>query len=586
MDLGIFPYARTNKMMSRSLQHLCAVEARERMLISQQIDAHENPDDIKEFFVDPVTSLIFARPCPTPANPRVYNVHCFPLIPNAKIRSDDERDADKEVRKTDVVTVGPENGTMEAIEKFNHDYCISYGNTSVLNCGRIIPSGHFHNREYLFPLGLKIVRQEHDTLTDRVVDCVCEIDCYQHSDPQSYPLRDKTFDQLDAKTKADLRPLFRVTVAWELGYDKRAIRVYEGKSPQLVWQSVLLERLGTPGKLFGELLSKPVEEDMLSALERIQTDEDLPVLSPKTLEDMDDEERHLRTQLIELRRLHMRALSAGQEKGEVQAVKPRLALSHVDQFFDEGLLPLFEGMPGAEECLGYQYIDSRLKDTNKTATLKNLSVMQTKIRGLDKIFSKFATERVNVLLKIKKDQKREAFELSKQQKIDEKKKKLERNQLMIERRNRAKELEKTARNVRDETSKAVNSRRQQAKFRVELVAKDEEDVPEMNEALSLAMRAKKRRCLRKRKMVVKTKLKQFVEAVKGPLKRATRKMIKRVMSLNRKIIRRFLDFHVDLRTKILLCICPMVTRYLCLIAFSGRQWNYGSLSSLMQMCWV
>ena len=488
MDLGVFPFVRTIRAMPRSLQYLVAEETRERVLVAQRITAHDDPDSIEEFFIDTDSNLIHAKPCPSDAVPKIFNAYCFPLVPNAKVRSDDEREADKEVRTTVPETLGDHHRTLDAIREFGHTYGFAYGNTCIVDFGQIVPSGHFHNRDHLYPLGLKFVRQEHDTVSDRVVDCVCEIDCILHSKPDVYPLRNTTYAQLDAQTRADLRPLFRVTVAWDVGYGQHAIRVYEGKSPQLVWQSVLLEPLGTPGNDCAESSTTPLEDAMNKRLTQFQTDEDLVIAKPDPLEPMDEEERRLRAEVIELRRLHMRALSAGQEKGEMQAVKPRLALAHVNQFFDVGLLPLFEGMPGTEQCLGYHYIDIRTKETNKTVLLKNLSRMQTKMRALDKVAAKFASERVTALLHIKKEQKREAAELSKLQKKEEKKRKTERSQQMVERRNRARDLDKAARLMRDEAARAVVSRRQQAKFRVELLAKEEENRPELNDALAAVMR--------------------------------------------------------------------------------------------------
>ena len=43
-----------------------------------------------------------------------------------------------------------------------------------------------------------------------------------------------------------LTPLFRITVAWEVGNGKHAVKVYEAKSPQQAWQAAVLETTGLP----------------------------------------------------------------------------------------------------------------------------------------------------------------------------------------------------------------------------------------------------------------------------------------------------------------------------------------------------
>ena len=43
-----------------------------------------------------------------------------------------------------------------------------------------------------------------------------------------------------------LTPLFRITVAWEVGNGQQAVKVYEAKSPQQAWQAAVLETVGLP----------------------------------------------------------------------------------------------------------------------------------------------------------------------------------------------------------------------------------------------------------------------------------------------------------------------------------------------------
>ena len=105
-----------------------------------------------------------------------------------------------------------------------------------------------------------------------------------------------------------------------------------------------------------------------------------------------------------------------------------------------GLLPLLEGLPGTEECQGYRYLDSRRSpgaarkgpvETPKTVLLRHLTGVQTKMRALDKVASRFATERVTALLSIKKAQKRVAVEVTKAQKAQEKLRRAEKSQQMV-----------------------------------------------------------------------------------------------------------------------------------------------------------
>ncbi len=187
----------------------------------------------------------------------------------------------------------------------------TYGNCTVLSWGTIRTTGPFHNRNQFFPVGFRCIRQEHDILLDRVVDCLCEIISF------SVP---KTEDSKNNSSVDYAMPLFRLTVAWELDDDTQVIRVYEGKSPQLAWQSAMLERVGVP---------KDIDEiDSLDSLQDLTATTALPARSASgaqdalsslkemhALEDEDDEERHLRNLVMEKRRSYFRALSYGQVGG-------------------------------------------------------------------------------------------------------------------------------------------------------------------------------------------------------------------------------------------------------------------------------
>lgn len=111
---------------------------------------------------------------------------------------------------------------------------------------------------------------------------------------------------LRSEVRSDIRPLFRITVAWEVGTENKAgidlessahqilTKVYEGKSPQFVWQLILIDRVGLPESP-DDLLTTEQEDGMLSGLDS-----------------EDDEERILRSQLMELRKQYVKSVSHAQ----------------------------------------------------------------------------------------------------------------------------------------------------------------------------------------------------------------------------------------------------------------------------------
>jgi hypothetical protein len=186
VQLGVLPYFRSTKAMPRYMLAKLAVETREIFLISHHIQSHQSPQSISSFVIQ-----------------------------------------DDEIR----VIVPKEEEETRAQEHY-----FAFGNTVILNWGEIIPNGHFHNKNWIYPLGFKCIRQEHDKFMHRVVDCICEVDAILPSSPNSAI----SVDNLSPQIKADLRPLFRITVAWALE-DKQCVRVYEGLTCQAVWQAILLE---------------------------------------------------------------------------------------------------------------------------------------------------------------------------------------------------------------------------------------------------------------------------------------------------------------------------------------------------------
>jgi hypothetical protein len=82
--------------------------------------------------------------------------------------------------------------------------------------------------------------------------------------------------------------------------DSQVVRVYEGKTPQLAWQSAMLEKIG-------------LDEEDESAVERMDGDDAVKSAAVSLVFDEEDAaEKSMRMQVMEKRRSYMRALSQGQ----------------------------------------------------------------------------------------------------------------------------------------------------------------------------------------------------------------------------------------------------------------------------------
>lgn len=277
MSLGLVPYTRLVKTMPRYIIAALAIETRERFLISELTFAHPSPHLIREFVYSSTDDQILV-----------------------KCALDDPPPTSSESSLT-----SPNDLTHEFLSPFY----FSCGNTTVLDWGRVIPNGYFHSRHEIFPLGFKSIRQEYDELLNCLVDCLCEIDYYSITSPtRRYSTQDLEMP-LRSEVRSDIRPLFRITVAWEVGTENKAgidlessahqilTKVYEGKSPQFVWQLILIDRVGLPEspEPHSDLLSTEQEDGMLSGLDS-----------------EDDEERILRSQLMELRKQYVKSVSHAQ----------------------------------------------------------------------------------------------------------------------------------------------------------------------------------------------------------------------------------------------------------------------------------
>jgi hypothetical protein len=267
MSLGLLPYSRSVKTMPRYVIAALAVELRERFLISELIFSHPSPQLIREFgyFGSNTTELIM-RCCP-PSSPSLD-------------------------------TVAPLPGTDESgtIDWFPKSY-FSCGNFTVLNWGKIITNGHFHSRHEIYPLGFKYLRQEYDLVMNCLVDLVCEIDCYSVTDNRPTNLSD--CPDTSSTSDQDLRPLFRVIVGWKNMQRIVVPKVYEGKRPEAVWHSILSEHIGS---LFPPPLCHPLSPLSEELEQKNAVSEHAESGMPTTADDdMDEEERSLRSQLMGLR---------------------------------------------------------------------------------------------------------------------------------------------------------------------------------------------------------------------------------------------------------------------------------------------
>jgi hypothetical protein len=201
---------------------------------------------------------------------------------------------DDDLTKTNNNTT--ETETTDDLIQFVPNSFFSCGNLTVLNWGQIISNGHFHSHHEIYPLGFKCLRQEYDRGMNCLVDLLCEIDSTSSS------------SSVTEENKQDLRPLFRVTVGWKTESSMMIVpKVYEGKSPQVVWQSILAEPIGPSPP-------PPPDESAVPA-------------SPDE-EGIDEEERNLRNQLMELRQRYQITSLHSEEVPSPSLISLSPSLSH------------------------------------------------------------------------------------------------------------------------------------------------------------------------------------------------------------------------------------------------------------------
>lgn len=126
---------------------------------------------------------------------------------------------------------------------------LALGNTVILNWGRVVfENEHFHNKTQLYPIGFRCLRHEFDMYEKNIVNVLCEIDgvyttINNNTQDDSGQILYSEVDE-HARVSLDKRyltPIFRITLDWTTVKGNSNIIVYEGSSPQQVWQAVLLE---------------------------------------------------------------------------------------------------------------------------------------------------------------------------------------------------------------------------------------------------------------------------------------------------------------------------------------------------------
>ena len=354
--------------------------------------------------------------------------------------------------------------TYAEIPNGNAPYFFSYGNITILSWGKISNLPGFHVSNLIYPVGFKCIRQEHDMFSDRIVDCLCEIDTFLDTPGEGEAISEKR-----------LLPLFRLTVGWKLdSSDKETIRVYEARSPQQAWQAAMLESIGIK------------EYDSLAQPSSFTSDNPTHTFGSQLV--YDEEEQELRSEIRELRRSYFRALRHEQSSGHKAAIKPRLWLETVDSFFDDGIMRLIEGMEGSHLCKLYQFLDHRDNDFSQKKVVQGLRKTFTKLKTLEKVYSRDTNAPPAVSTKNSKQmenkkRKRDGkelttFDITKTLTFGERDGDKFRN--TYDRKgslkSKSRDIEKKIKELRDECMKYLKTRRVEAKLRVEIVCDREEAV--------------------------------------------------------------------------------------------------------------
>merc|ERR1711968_296466 len=109
-------------------------------------------------------------------------------------------------------------------------------------------------------------------------------------------------------TKKQRVPIFRISVQWDLTVTtgRHVVRVYEGRTPQQVWQAVMLEGIG--------IKRTDVPFDVTGVLNKSITLQGEDTSKGDALDEQDDEEKQMRLHLGRLRTNYLRLLKTEQNK--------------------------------------------------------------------------------------------------------------------------------------------------------------------------------------------------------------------------------------------------------------------------------
>ena len=270
------------------------------------------------------------------------------------------------------------------------------------------------------------------------MDCLCEIDA-----------------AVDGKS---VYPIFRISIAWSTDFGQPCIRVYEAKSPQLAWQAAMLESIGLEYSV--NIFSDDAPDDSGEAADQ----------------GMDEEEMQLRNEIRETRRDYFRALRNEQSLGLQGAVKPRLSIDSVDGFGDDVILRMMEGLPNAELCEGYQFLDTRSRDHGRTNVARCFARMHTVNKQIEKVMRKNSVkEVVKEVQETHKRERDEQFEKNKKVKVEMSKElKLQKLHQLAAQKQKLRDLEKTLKGLRETILKDIRRRRSDVKVRMEGICDAEE----------------------------------------------------------------------------------------------------------------
>ena len=365
--LGLTSYHKAIKDLNRDELSDMADENREKQLIAYQFDRLNNKctsitrdkDEITVIPLVPALAPLMSLPS-TPAQKigavttttdddniavtttnddagTIDTTTCVIITTTDK----DKMDVVSEGIKVDSKSSTPSDSTVHLMKP--KQLYFGYGTTTVLNWGTVSSNSSFHTSTHVYPVGFKCVRQEHDAVLDRAVDCYCEI---LEQSVKSISIDDEVLNTSSSthsnhsvngttngsssdntsntannndneSTVTTIIPLFRISVCWLLGAraEERCVRVYEGTSPQIAWQAAMLETAGLsemtaiPAPTDTEHKTETTTDTTITSVEiKSQTETDTEM----TLEDMDEEEVELRQRLMAMRKEHMRVLHQAQ----------------------------------------------------------------------------------------------------------------------------------------------------------------------------------------------------------------------------------------------------------------------------------